>query len=90
MKVFFQGSVQGLPAVVMETLMGFFDGVCSTVTDCFFLEVGVGWGWMQNFFACLSPLSLLHLFKFTDVFISPGCSPSIFFSLFGFLGNDGD
>ena len=45
-----------------------FDGVCSAITDCFFIE---GWIWFgQNFFACVFPLFssfwvywYLHLFR---------------------------
>ena len=59
---------------------GDFDGVCSAVIDCFSVE---GLVWVQNFFACVSPLSLL--FKVTDISISSGCSPSVGFFFFCFL-----
>ena len=75
---------------------GAFTGVCCEVTfrgDWVWFPFSfsvVGLDWVQNFFAFISPLSL-RLLRFV-VFISSGCSPSMFFFLaflFCFLLGDG-
>ena len=66
-------------------------GCCGVVSDDdLWVSVGV-LACIQSFLALISPLSL-HLFRFVEVSISSGCSPSLFFFLvilLDFLTGDG-
>ena len=75
--VFFSGECSGAACCGGK---GDFDGVCSAVTNVFSVGGWVGRKISLPVFFC----SLFFHFKFTNVSISSGCSPSVFFFPFLF------